>query len=66
MSIVLCSILLGTGYDACVVVGRAPREVTTKNESQMLNPFIEKGKKQPPKKEIDFYENIISTNEFAI
>jgi hypothetical protein len=24
------------------------------------------GKKQPPKKEIDFYENVIATNEFAI
>lgn len=45
MSNVLCSILLGTGYDAYVCVGRAPREVTTKNESLMINPFIDKGKK---------------------
>jgi hypothetical protein len=45
LSIVLCSILLGTGYDAYVVVGKAPREVTTKNESQMVNPLLKKGMK---------------------
>jgi len=35
MSILLCSILIGVGYDSYVVYGKAPREITTKNESRM-------------------------------
>jgi hypothetical protein len=38
-AITLCSILIGTGYDAYVVYGTAPKEITTKNESLMKCPF---------------------------
>ena len=30
-AIVLCSLLLGTGYDAYVVYGTAPKDITTKD-----------------------------------
>jgi hypothetical protein len=39
MSIVLCSLLIGAGYDAYVVYGTAPKTITTKNESRMECPF---------------------------
>ena len=38
-AIVLCSLLIGTGYDAYVVYGTAPKEITTKDESLMDCPF---------------------------
>jgi hypothetical protein len=38
-AIVLCSLLLGCGYDAYVVYGTAPKEITTKDESLMDCPF---------------------------
>lgn len=38
-AIALCSLLLGTGYDAYVVYGTAPKEITTKDESLMDCPF---------------------------
>ena len=38
-AIVLCSLLLGTGYDAYVVYGTAPKAITTKDESLMECPF---------------------------
>ena len=38
-SIVLCSLLIGAGYDAYVVHGTAPKFITTKNESLMECPF---------------------------
>jgi hypothetical protein len=36
---VLCSLLIGCGYDAYVVYGTAPREITTKDEALMECPF---------------------------
>ena len=39
LAIVLCSMLLGTGYDAYVVYGTAPKQITTKDESLMDCPF---------------------------
>ncbi len=39
ISIVLASLLIGVGYDAYCVYGLAPREVTSKNEGEMENPF---------------------------
>lgn len=39
MSIVLCSLLCGAGYDAFVVHGTAPAKITTKDESLMDCPF---------------------------
>lgn len=38
-AIVLCSLLLGTGYDAYVVYGTAPKCIATKDESLMDCPF---------------------------
>ena len=38
-AIVLCSLLIGTGYDAYVVYGTAPKEITTRDESLMDCPF---------------------------
>ena len=38
-SIVLCSLLIGVGYDAYVVIGTAPKKITTKDESLMECPF---------------------------
>ena len=39
LSIVLCSLLIGVGYDAYVVIGTAPKKITTKDESLMECPF---------------------------
>ena len=39
MAIVLCSLLIGTGYKAFVVYGTAPKAITTKDESLMECPF---------------------------
>ena len=36
---VLCSLLIGCGYDAYVVYGIAPREITTKDKALMECPF---------------------------
>jgi hypothetical protein len=38
-AVVLCSLLVGTGYDAYVVYGTAPKCITTKDESLMDCPF---------------------------
>ena len=38
-AIVLSSLLIGAGYDAYVVYGTAPKEITTKDESLMECPF---------------------------
>ncbi len=35
----LCSLLIGGGYDAYVVYGTAPRSITAKDESLMDCPF---------------------------
>jgi len=36
---VLCSLLIGAGYDAYCVYGAAPKYITTKDESLMEVPF---------------------------
>lgn len=41
MSIVLVSFLIGVGYDAYVVCGKASKEVTTKSEGNLDCPYIE-------------------------
>jgi len=40
-SIVLCSLLLGNGYDCFVVYGHAPRVITTRDESLLECPEID-------------------------
>jgi hypothetical protein len=37
-------LLIGVGYNAYCVYGKAPREITTKNEALMECLFLEKGK----------------------
>lgn len=39
MAIVLCSLLIGCGYDAYCVYGTAPKDITTKDEALMDCPF---------------------------
>lgn len=38
-AIVLASLLIGVGYNAYVVYGTAPKEITTRDESDMVCPF---------------------------
>lgn len=45
VSILLCSILIGVGYDAYCVIGKAPYETTLKNEGLMSNPYLNIGLK---------------------
>lgn len=40
MSILLCSLLIGVGYDAYCVYGIAPKEITSKNEALMECDFL--------------------------
>ena len=35
----MCSLLIGAGYDAYVVIGTAPRKITSRDESLMECPF---------------------------
>ena len=44
MSILLCSLLIGVGYDAYCVFGKAPKEITTRNEALMECLYKNKGK----------------------
>lgn len=40
-SILLCSLLIGNGYDAFCVYGKAPREITTRDESMLPCPIMD-------------------------
>ena len=40
MSILLCSLLIGAGYDAYVVCGYAPRHITLKDQSMIACPMV--------------------------
>jgi hypothetical protein len=73
MSIVLCSLLIGAGYNAFVVYGKAPRYITTKDESNLPSPeypdnikiiqvdLSDKGDDIPPKK---FEEKAIIESDY--
>jgi hypothetical protein len=58
-SILLCSLLLGNGYEAYVIYGRAPREMTSRDESMLscpqyswpILPTDEQEEIQPPSNE---------------
>ena len=41
IAIIICSFLIGSGYDAYVVQGKANKSITTKNESELDCPFLE-------------------------
>ena len=43
IAMVVCSCLIGSGYDAYVVMGKASKEIATKNESELDCPFLEEG-----------------------
>lgn len=64
MSILLTSLLIGVGYDAYCVYGKASREITTKNESLLECLYKNKGKLE----EEDENKKIIkkTLNEFTI
>lgn len=65
ISILLCSVLIGVGYDAYCVYGLAPREITSKNESDLEYIFINKGlKEEDHNKGTENQE--MADNEFAI
>lgn len=65
ISILLCSVLIGVGYDAYCVYGLAPREITSKNESDLEYIFINKGlKEEDNNKGTENQE--MADNEFAI
>jgi len=66
MSITLCSLLIGVGYDAYCVYGYAPREITTKNEGLMKCPYEDKGKLIDEVIVNDEFENFKKRNELAI
>jgi len=40
-SILLCSLLLGNGYDCFVVYGKAPKEITSRDESMLPCPLLD-------------------------
>jgi len=44
MSVILCSLLLGVGYNAYVVVGYAPQRVTSNEQTQQPCPAVENRK----------------------
>lgn len=56
MSVLLCSLLIGVGYDAYCVVGTAPYEITLKNEGLMENPYLDIGLKDLEYKEKEIIE----------
>jgi len=62
LSIVLASILIGTGHDAYVIFGTADRIITTKDESRMEYLFLEKGMEFLKQK--DTSGDSIKENEF--
>jgi hypothetical protein len=43
MSIVAVSLLVGVGFDAYVVIGKAPKEITIRNEALMEYRWANKG-----------------------
>ena len=65
LTILLCSVLIGVGYDAYCVYGTAPRSITSKNESDLDYLFINNGIKEDDQdKDKDHDE--LKDNEFAI
>ncbi|CAD8043995.1 unnamed protein product [Paramecium primaurelia] len=65
LSILLCSVLIGVGYDAYCVYGTAPRSITSKNESDLDYIFINNGIKEDDEDK-DKDNDELKDNEFAI
>merc|ERR1719165_1602 len=53
LSIAVCSLLLGVGYDAYCVSGFAPRFITTRNETRSMAPHLERESESPEQQEKD-------------
>ena len=66
MSIVLVSLLVGVGFDAYVVIGKAPKEITIKNEGRMEYKNSNKGLIKSEFFENDEFAELSKKNEFAI
>lgn len=66
MSIVLVSLLTGVGFDAYVVIGKAPKEITIRNESLMDYQNSNKGEIKNEVFEKDEFADLAKKNEFAI
>ena len=66
MSIVLVSLLTGVGFDAYVVIGKAPKEITIQNESRMEYKNSQKGLIKSEVFENDEFAELQKKNEFAI
>ncbi|CAK78642.1 unnamed protein product (macronuclear) [Paramecium tetraurelia] len=65
LSILLCSVLIGVGYDAYCVYGTAPRSITSKNESDLDYIFINNGIKEDDEDQNKDNDEL-KDNEFAI
>jgi hypothetical protein len=70
MAIVLCSLLIGSGYNAYVVYGKAPKLITTKDESNLPPPdLLDDIKVIEPdlsEKEDEFFKNVRPIEDKAI
>ena len=66
MSILLCSLLIGVGYDAYCVYGIAPRSVTSRNESYLDYLYINKGVQQDDTNKNNEDDELLKGNELAI
>jgi hypothetical protein len=66
MSIVLVSLLVGVGFDAYVVIGKAPKEITIRNESLMEYRNASKGEIKNEVFEKNEFADLAKKNEFAI
>lgn len=66
MSIVAVSLLVGVGFDAYVVIGKAPKEITIRNEALMEYRNAAKGQIKNEVFEQDDFADLAKKNEFAI
>ena len=64
MSILLCSLLVGVGYDAYCVYWIAPRSVTSRNESDLDYLNLNKGVTESVTEKLE--DDELKGNEFAI
>jgi hypothetical protein len=57
---------VGVGFDAYVVIGKAPKEITIKNESKMEYKNFNKGLIKNEHFENDVFADLKEKNEFMI
>jgi hypothetical protein len=66
ISIALVSLLVGVGFDAYVVIGNAPKDITICNESSLEYSNHNKGEIKDEVIEKNEYADLAKKNEFAI